>query len=137
MVLAGHHSDCRCSEIYKSRYVTKRAEQLPQKLKTEAATITAVVVPAALIIEPIDRDKMNCARNTILKITTTKIGWISRNALFLIIFMYGCMNQINDLIFFCLFLTNLLTIPTSVPIPRMRPASAFSWDDLVLSSSEY
>ena len=74
MVLAGFHSDCRCSEIYKSRYVTKRAEQLPQKLKTEAATITAVVVPAALIIEPIDRDKMNCARNTILKITTTKIG---------------------------------------------------------------
>ena len=68
MVLAdGHHLDCRCSEIYKSRYVTKRAEQLPQKLKTEAATITAVVVPAALIIEPIDRDKMNCARNTILE----------------------------------------------------------------------
>ena len=82
MVLAGFHSDCRCSEIYKSRYVTKRAEQLPQKLKTEAATITAVVVPAALIIEPIDRDKMNCARNTILKITTTKIGLISRNAQF-------------------------------------------------------
>ena len=137
MVLAGHHSDCRCSEIYKSRYVTKRAEQLPQKLKTEAATITAVVVPAALIIEPIDRDKMNCARNTILKITTTKIGWISRNALFfnnIHVWMYEP-NQWSH--FFCLFLTNLLTIPTSVPIPRMRPASAFSWDDLVLSSSEY
>ena len=33
--------------------------------------------------------------------------------------------------------TILLTIPTSVPMPRMRPSAFFSSTLLVLSSSEY
>ena len=39
--------------------MTKLAAMAPQKLKTEAATTTAVVVWTALMMEPIDKDKMN------------------------------------------------------------------------------
>lgn len=37
---------------------------LPQKLSTAAATTTAVVLPTAEMIEPMELDKMNWARKT-------------------------------------------------------------------------
>lgn len=69
----------------------------PQKLRTEAATMTAVVELTILMIEPMERDKMNWAKKTIL-----------------------------------------LTIPTSVPMPRTSFSSSFFSSSLWLkSSSEY
>ena len=53
--------------------MTNDAEMAPQKLSTEAAMITAVVELTACIIDPIVRDKMNWAKNTIvLTIPTNK-----------------------------------------------------------------
>ena len=47
--------------------MTKFAEMAPQKLRTEAATTTAVVDWTALTIDPIDSERMNWARKTMLK----------------------------------------------------------------------
>lgn len=44
---------------YKSRYMTCEAAILPQKLRTAAETMTAVVLPAAEMMEPIDDERMN------------------------------------------------------------------------------
>ncbi len=44
--------------------MTKFAVTAPQKLRNEAATITATVDPDAAMIDPMDRERMNCARNT-------------------------------------------------------------------------
>ena len=48
--------------------MTKFAETAPQKLRTEAATTTAVVDCTALMMEPIDKERMNWARKTMLEI---------------------------------------------------------------------
>jgi hypothetical protein len=59
--------------VYRSRYVTKFAEMAPQKLSTEAETMTAVVELTALMIFPTDNDKMNWARKTILLTIPTSV----------------------------------------------------------------
>ena len=64
--------------------MTKEAETAPQKLKTEAETMTAVVELTIRMMEPMERDKMNCAKKTML-----------------------------------------LTMPTSVPMPRTSLSSSF------------
>ena len=54
--------------------MTNDAQIAPQKLKTDADTMTAVVELTAWIIDPMVKDRMNCARNTIvLTIPTEKI----------------------------------------------------------------
>lgn len=42
------------------------AQIAPQKLKKLAVEITAVVVPDHFTIDPMHRDKINCAKKTIL-----------------------------------------------------------------------
>lgn len=39
--------------------MTWDADRLPQKLRTDAATMTAVVLPAAEMMEPMDDERMN------------------------------------------------------------------------------
>ena len=58
---------------YKSRYMTWEADMLPQKLNTAAETTTAVVLPAAETMEPIDEDRINWAKKTMLDTRATSV----------------------------------------------------------------
>lgn len=49
------------------------AARAPQKLKKLATLTTAVVVPDTFTIVPIQIDKINCARNTILLTIATSV----------------------------------------------------------------
>ena len=53
--------------------MTWEAERLPQKLSTAAETITAVVLPAAEMMEPMDGDKMNWAMKTMEETSATSV----------------------------------------------------------------
>lgn len=53
--------------------MTWEADMLPQKLKTAADTMTAVVLPAAEMIEPIEDDRMNWAKKTIEDTRATSV----------------------------------------------------------------
>lgn len=46
--------------------MTCEADSAPQKLRKLATLTTAVVVPVHNTIDPIHRDRINCAKNTIL-----------------------------------------------------------------------
>ena len=58
---------------YKSRYMTWEADMLPQKLNTAAETTTAVVLPAAEMMEPIDEERINWAKKTMLDTRATSV----------------------------------------------------------------
>lgn len=53
--------------------MTWEADTLPQKLSTAADTMTAVVLPEAEMMEPIDEDRMNCAKKTMLDTSATSV----------------------------------------------------------------
>lgn len=59
--------------VYKSKYIICVAQMAPQKLKKLAVDTTAVVVPDNVTIVPIQIDKMNCAKNTMLLTIATSV----------------------------------------------------------------
>lgn len=51
----------------------KLAVIAPQKARNEAIAITATVDPTALTMEPMNMDRMNCARKTMLLSMATSV----------------------------------------------------------------
>lgn len=70
-------SKCSCGcithPLYRSKYMICVADMAPQKLKKLATETTAVVVPDHATIEPMQIDRMNCAKNTMLLTMATSV----------------------------------------------------------------
>lgn len=62
-----------CHSFYKSKYIICVAHMAPQKLRKLAVDTTAAVVPDHATIEPIQIDRMNCAKNTMLLTMATSV----------------------------------------------------------------
>lgn len=60
-------------QLYRSKYMICVAHIAPQKLKKLAVDTTAAVVPDHVTIEPIQIDKINCAKNTMLLTMATSV----------------------------------------------------------------
>lgn len=59
--------------VYKSKYIILVAAIAPHKLKKLAVATTAVVVPDIRTIVPMQMERKNCARNTMLLTTAISV----------------------------------------------------------------